>query len=165
MLLGGKTATLNEGHVTQFDNTIDVYNRPSDLLTAQTFSDPPMNILPVKNTGGKFAFHDSHIEVPKNMSALADGDYKIGVRPHHVHLKKPKGKSMELNFKVSTTEITGSESFIHLQSKDAHMVALMHGVHRVNIGDVVPTYLDQKSLFIFDQNENLISAPASDNQN
>lgn len=164
LLLGGKTATLNEGRVTQFDKTIDVYNRPSDLLTAQTFSDPPMNILPVENKGGKFVFDDSSIDVPKNMSGLADGHYKLGVRPHHMQLQKPRGKSMQLKCEVSTTEITGSESFIHLQSNDTDMVALMHGVHRVEIGDVIPAYLDQKSLFIFDQNENLVSAPATDGQ-
>jgi glycerol transport system ATP-binding protein len=66
---------------------------------------------------------------------LADGDYTIGVRPHHMSLHQPQGKSMKLDCTVSTTEITGSESFIHLQSKGIHMVALMHGVHRVEIGD------------------------------
>jgi len=44
LLLGGRTATLHEGTVTQFGNTIDVYNRPADLRTAQTFADPPLNI-------------------------------------------------------------------------------------------------------------------------
>ncbi|MGB7288386.1 MAG: ABC transporter ATP-binding protein [Salaquimonas sp.] len=165
LLLGGKTATLNEGRVTQFDQTIDVYNRPSDLLTAQTFSDPPMNVLPVRKAGGEFIFNSSQIEVPKNVSGLADGNYKIGVRPHHMLLKKPRGKSMKLECKVSTTEITGSESFIHLQSDTAHMVALMHGVHRVGIGESIAAYLDQKSLFIFDHNENLVSAPTFDSQN
>jgi ABC-type sugar transport system ATPase subunit len=52
LLLGGRTATLSQGRVTQFDRTIDVYNSPSDLLTAQTFSDPPMNILG-SGDGGK----------------------------------------------------------------------------------------------------------------
>ncbi len=45
LLLGGKTITLHEGAVTQFGPTIDVYNQPVDLQTAQTFSDPPMNII------------------------------------------------------------------------------------------------------------------------
>jgi ABC-type sugar transport system ATPase subunit len=53
LLLGGRTATLSQGRVTQFDRTIDVYNSPSDLLTAQTFSDPPMNILPVTKSGAR----------------------------------------------------------------------------------------------------------------
>jgi len=164
LLLGGKTATLNEGRVTQFDQTIDGYNRPTDLLTAQTFSDPPMNVLSVQKAGSKFVFKDSQIDVPKNVSGLADGKYVIGVRPHHMLLQKPRGKAMKLSCRVSTTEITGSESFIHLQSEETHMVALMHGVHRVEIGDTVSAFLDQKSLFIFDHNQNLVSAPAIDGQ-
>jgi len=165
LLLGGKTATLHEGHVTQFDQTIEVYNQPSNLLTAQTFSDPPMNILSVKKTAGEFVFGNSRIDAPKSVSGLADGNYKIGVRPHHMLLQKPRGKSMKLDCQVSTTEITGSESFIHIQSGKAHMVALIHGVHRVEIGQAIPAYLDQKSLFVFDQNENLVSAPTFDSQN
>ncbi|MFK7901480.1 MAG: ABC transporter ATP-binding protein [Nitratireductor sp.] len=165
LLLSGKTATLNEGRITQFDQTIDVYNRPSDLLTAQTFSDPPMNIMQVKKIGNEFVYNSSKIQVPKNVSGLADGNYKIGIRPHHMLLEKPSGKSMKLDLIVSTTEITGSESFIHLHSEKTHMVALVHGVHRVNIGDVVPTYLDQKSLFIFDGTGKLIAAPTFDSKN
>jgi glycerol transport system ATP-binding protein len=159
LLLGGKTATLNEGRVTQFDDTIDVYNQPSDLLTAQTFSDPPMNVLPVKKTGAEFVFDTNRIDVPDAIAGLKDGDYMIGVRPHHMSLQQPRSKSMKLDCTVSTTEITGSESFIHLKSKGIHMVALMHGVHRVGIGDHIPAYLDQNNLFVFDQNARLVSAP------
>src|SRR3546814_551042 len=39
LLLGGNTATLSEGRITQFGRTIDIYRRPSDLLTARTFAD------------------------------------------------------------------------------------------------------------------------------
>lgn len=165
LLLGGKTATLHEGRVTQFDQTIDVYNRPSDLLTAQTFSDPPMNVLPVRKSGAEFVFNTNRIDVPDAVSSLQDGDYMIGVRPHHMSLQRPQGKSMKLDCTVSTTEITGSESFIHLQSKGIHMVALMHGVHRVGIGDEIPAYLDQDHLFVFDHNKSLVSAPGLDHQN
>lgn len=161
LLLGGKTATLNEGLVTQFDDTIDVYNRPSDLLTAQTFSDPPMNVLPVRKSGAEFVFNTSRFDVPAPLSGLRDEEYTIGARPHHMSLQPPTGKSMKLDCKVSTTEITGSESFIHLQSEGIHMVALMHGVHRVGIGDSLPAYLDANNLFVFDRNGSLVFAPGS----
>src|SRR5579862_5809678 len=41
LLLGGKTATLYQGRVTQFGPTLEVYRRPVDLVTANAFSDPP----------------------------------------------------------------------------------------------------------------------------
>ena len=37
LLLGGNTATLSEGRITQFGPTIDVFRKPDDLITAQTF--------------------------------------------------------------------------------------------------------------------------------
>ncbi|MCR9169826.1 MAG: ABC transporter ATP-binding protein, partial [Rhodobacteraceae bacterium] len=42
LLLGGNTATLWEGRVTQFGLTPDVYRQPVDATTARVFSDPPM---------------------------------------------------------------------------------------------------------------------------
>lgn len=162
LLLGGKTATLSEGRLTQFGSTISVYNKPANLLTAQTFSDPPMNILPVTKTGSTFTFHDSTVDVPDTIREMPDGEFKLGVRPHHMLLEKPKGRSMKLKCRVSTTEITGSESFIHLESADAHMVALIHGIHRVAVDDTLEAYLNQKNLFVFDRNENLVAAPSLD---
>ena len=38
----------SKGRVTQFGETTDVYRRPHDLLTARTFSDPPLNVVAVK---------------------------------------------------------------------------------------------------------------------
>ena len=45
LLLGGNTATLFEGRVTQFGPTPDVYRHPHDLVTARVYSDPPLNTL------------------------------------------------------------------------------------------------------------------------
>ena len=47
LLLGGNTATLWEGRITQFGPTAEVYRQPRDATTARVFSDPPMNFLPV----------------------------------------------------------------------------------------------------------------------
>ena len=38
LLLGGNTATLSQGRITQFGPTIEVYRRPNDLVTARTFA-------------------------------------------------------------------------------------------------------------------------------
>ena len=40
LLLGGNTATLSEGRVTQFGPTIEVFRRPVDLVTAQDLLRP-----------------------------------------------------------------------------------------------------------------------------
>ncbi len=160
LLLGGKTATLCEGRVTQFGPTIEVYNRPADLITATTFSDPPMNLVPMTKSEGSMTFAGKSVAAPPVAQGLADGPYKIGIRPHHLLLHRPEGASLEVTAAVSTTEITGSESFIHVESEGERWVALTHGVHRVEVGDSIPVYLDPASFFVFDAAERLVAAPS-----
>jgi len=160
LLLGGRTATLSEGRVTQFGSTIDVYSRPSDLTTAQTFSDPPLNVVPMVKAGGQLTYDGRSIRVPHGAEGLKDGAYKVGIRPHHLMLHPPKTDAIEVSAAVSTTEITGSESFIHLMHGDLRWVALTHGVHRVDVGDQVPVFLDPAGFLIFDGEDRLVAAPA-----
>src|SRR5689334_1640562 len=51
LLFGGQTATLHEGRVTQFGPTSTIYRNPSDLISAQVFSDPPLNTATVTKRG------------------------------------------------------------------------------------------------------------------
>ncbi len=51
LLLGGNTATLSQGRITQFGKTIDVFRRPVDLVTARTFADPPLNTIELIKSG------------------------------------------------------------------------------------------------------------------
>jgi glycerol transport system ATP-binding protein len=159
LLLGGQTATLHEGRITQFADTINVYNRPIDLLTAQTFSDPPMNVIEVEKKGNVLSAGGAQVAAPDQIKNNADGTYKVGVRPHHATLSEPSGDALKIEGAVTTTEITGSETFIHMDIGSAHIVALMHGVFRVNIGDKLPVYLEQSKFFVFDAHGKLIASP------
>lgn len=160
LLLGGRTATLAEGRVTQFGTTIDVYSRPTDLTTAQTFSDPPLNVVPMVKAGGQLRYDDKTIAAPAGTESLADGPYTVAIRPHHLMLHRPAGAALEVTAAVSTTEITGSESFVHLEHGGSRWVALTHGVHRVEVGDKVPVYLDPAGFLVFDAQQRLVAAPA-----
>ena len=88
LLLGGSTATLAQGRVTQFGPTVAVYRRPNSLETARIFSDPPINTLPVKKSGAMLAPADGQLKLPATglLAALPDGSYTIGFRPNHLYL-------------------------------------------------------------------------------
>ncbi len=160
LLLGGNTATLSEGRVTQFDKTISVHNRPVDLRTAQTFSDPPLNLFDITKKGNSVFFGDYSVPVSGEIADLADGHYQAGVRPHHLALTKHSEDVLAVETTVSTSEITGSESFLHVEKNGYRWVALAHGVHRVDTGDMVPVYLDPKSFYVFGQEDKLVAAPS-----
>ena len=166
LLLGGRTATLHEGSITQFDTTIDVYNSPVNLQTAQTFSDPPLNTVAVQlqdreliNEVGSFG------HMPENSNAVKAGRYTLAFRPHHVSLSQTPTNSVAVQAKVGTSEITGSETYIHVTCAGAHWVALTHGVQRVNNGDDITLYLNPARFYLFNEADGLLRhAPSFDTE-
>lgn len=163
LLLGGNTATLHEGRVTQFGPTIDVFSRPVDLLTAETFSDPPLNTLAVEKRGAAF-LHPHGLTIPAGSQdiGLPDGRYTLGFRPHHLFLDPPKAEAVAAPATVAVTEITGSESFVHVDVADARWVALAHGVRAIDVDDSITVYLDPERLFVFDAAGRLAARPRPD---
>jgi len=161
LLLGGATATLHEGRVIQFDTTIDVYNKPSNIVAAQIFSDPPMNVISMKKKGAEFVFSQGKINCPEGLVGLSDGDYTIGIRPHHLSLNKSKEAFIKVEAIVSTTEITGSETFVHISKDEIKLVVLTPGIHKVGVGELISVYMNPLKFFVFDALGDLVSAPLS----
>jgi len=161
LLLGGSTATLAQGRVTQFGPTVEVYRRPNSLETARIFSDPPINTLSVRKTGAGIVSSAGHLKLPASgaFAALADGSYTIGFRPNHLYLARPGPDAIAVSATVAIAEITGSESFIHVDFAGERWVALAHGVHDLSIGQPVDIYLDPARFFVFDAFGALAAAP------
>ena len=59
------------------------------------------------------------------------------------------------------TEITGSESFVHLHRGESNWVAVLQGVHEFAPGDTLDAVLDPNNLFVFDAADRLVAAPGS----
>jgi glycerol transport system ATP-binding protein len=150
LLLGGHTATLSAGAITQFGPTVDVFRKPADLITARTFSDPPLNTIAATKRGNAFLLvGGSEIPVPAGMSALGDGELTLGFRPHHLSPSAQNGITSPLSATVAVTEITGSESFIHLTHGTDRWVMLTNGIHDVAPGTSMTVHLDTRHLLAF----------------
>lgn len=161
LLLGGNTATLWEGRVTQFGETPSVYRKPVDATTARVFSDPPMNFLKIRKAGDQLHFGDGQAASATGTHAtLTDGTYLAGFRPNHLEITRHTGDALEFNAKLVVTEITGSETFIHLDHNGDRWVGLIHGVHDLALGAPLKAYLDPTHVYIFAEDGGLV-APAS----
>ena len=160
LLLGGHTAAMWEGRVTQFGPTPMVYRQPADATTARVFSDPPMNFLSVSKTGTRLMFGKGQsVAAVGRLGALADGRYVAGFRPNHLALDRPAAETMEFAPSVTVTEITGSETFVHLDHFGVRWVALASGVRALTPGATLPVWLDPSYVYIFGEQGNLV-APA-----
>lgn len=150
LLLGGNIALLHEGRLVEAGPTIDIYRAPGSLQAARTFSDPPLNSAEATKNGAeiKLAGMPSGFTAPEN---LADGSYQVAFRPHQLHMEKPSGTAFEVPAKVSVTEITGSESFIHVDAIGERWTALTHGVHHCKAGDDIRLFIEPGDCLYFDQ--------------
>jgi glycerol transport system ATP-binding protein len=160
LLLGGNTATLSEGRVTQFGRTIDVFRSPADLLTARTLSDPPLNTIVLSKQGAAFQLDGGvALPVPAQLTSISDATYTVGIRPHHLATTPQSARAVGVRARVLVTEITGSESFVHLKYADAIWVMLAPGVHDYEPDTEVTIYIDPENLLVFDAGGVAVSSP------
>jgi len=161
LLLGGYTATLSEGAITQFGRTIDVFRDPADLVTATTFSDPPINTIQLTKQGSRFLLDKAiDLPVPGRLGGIPDGVYTVAFQPHHLSLQAPVDEAVSVPAKVSVTEITGSESFVHLDFAGRRWVMLAPGIHHLEPDDTVQVFIDPRHVMVFDVSGHAVRAPS-----
>lgn len=161
LLLGGNTATMWEGRVTQFGPTPQVYRQPKDATTARVFSDPPMNFTPIVKAGDTISFGEGQVaRATGALASLEDGEYQAGFRPDHLHLSATGNDGLHFQCTLRVTEITGSETFVHLDHGTDRWVGLIHGVHDLEFGAPIEVWLDTAHVYVFAKDGELV-APAS----
>lgn len=159
LLFGGNTATLHEGRVTQFGPTSTIYRHPRNLLTAQVFSDPPINTVKVEKRGKSLiALGGRSWPTGEAAARLADGPYIFGIRPHHVSPRATGGVSGEIEGRVLVTELSGSESVIHIDVPGGGTwVSQAHGIHPFEVGSTARLHVAIERGLFFGAGGDLVS--------
>src|ERR1043166_7597691 len=160
LLLGGNTVCMWEGEVLQTGETPKVYRHPDTLRVAQVFSDPPLNIVGIEKKNGSVQYAGG-IQAPATglYASLADGPYRVGFRAHQLEVANGIVGRHAFHATVTVTEITGSESFVHLNRDASNWVAVLQGVHEYEPGHVLDAVLDPDNVFVFDAADRLVAAP------
>jgi len=157
LLIGGNTATLMQGKIIQYGKTIDVYNKPSNLISAKVFSDPPINVSEIKKTGDTFSLLNDSVKWKSSNVKIKDGKYKVGIRPHNITTYREGNNSVEIKGKVLISELSGSESLIHFRNFNSDWVSLSNGTHQMNVGQEAKLYMNVDEFMYFDQSNKLVN--------
>src|SRR6202167_1247365 len=162
LLLGGRNVCMWEGEVLQVGETPLVYRRPDSLRVAQVFSDPPLNIVGIEKKNGSVQYAGG-IQAPAGglYAGLADGTYRVGFRAHQLEIANGIPGRHAFHATVTVTEITGSESFVHLNRDASNWVAVLPGVHEYQPGHVLDAVLDPENVFVFDAAGRLVASPSA----
>ncbi|MDN3919504.1 ABC transporter ATP-binding protein [Roseateles violae] len=144
LLLGGWTAVLDAGELLQYGPTAEVFHRPASLRVARAFSDPPMNLLPA-----------GALPLPSLPAAAAT----LGLRAHALRPQARPG-DLAIAGRVELSEISGSDSFVHVASAVGPLVAQLAGVHYFELGAAIELHLDPAEAYAFDAQGRLLLAPA-----
>ncbi len=159
LLLGGNTAALWQGRLIQFGPTPGVYHRPNHIEAARVFSDPPLNEMTISKTRNAVQLGASHNTPALGVLAdLADGAYTLAFRADVVSLKAAWPQSLSFKGQVSVAEISGSESFVHVDSAFGTLVCVEPGVSAFQPGQAVDLHVDATRIFVFDCAGALVAA-------
>jgi glycerol transport system ATP-binding protein len=160
LLFGGNTATLFEGRVTQFGPTSRIYRQPMDLTSAKVFSDPPINTARIVKTGDQITLENKVTWRAPKAAKVPDGQYTIGIRPHHITPVGHGRDTSTIEGRVLVTELSGSESVIHFDMNGQTWVSQSHGIHPFEVGATAKLYVDVDQSFFFDNDNRLIGGAA-----
>ena len=143
LMLGGYTALMDDGVVTQFGKTSEIYRHPSNLTAARVFSDPPINAAAVTKAGREATLQTGvRWTLDGAAAALPDGSYTVAVRPHRVLPTRTSERDVELRGQVLVTELSGSDSSAHFRLGDVDWVSLSSGVHPYEVGEDHAFFMD-----------------------
>ncbi|MGZ5903273.1 MAG: ABC transporter ATP-binding protein [Reyranella sp.] len=162
LLLGGRTICLSEGRALQVGSTSAVYRRPDSLRVAELFSDPPLNTVAIEKKDGAVVYGGGGTAPANGLYAgLTDGLYSVGFRAHQLTVANGGAGHHIFPTTVALTEITGSESFVHLKRDGVNWVAVLSGVHEFPPGEALEAALDPNDIFVFALDGRLVAAPLS----
>ena len=158
LMLGGHTATLHEGRITQYGVTAKIFRSPNTLVSARVFSDPPMNTARVSKQGDTFILADNiRWTVAEKYKAMADGDYTLGIHPHHLSLGAGRNNCITISGIVQVAEISGSESIVHVDIAANSWVSESQGIHPFVVGETAELQMQTGRCLYFDDDGNLVA--------
>ncbi len=157
LLLGGYTAVMDAGELLQYGPTAEVFHRPKSIRVARAFSDPPMNLIAGTASASGVALPGG-VLLPIVLPATRSEALTVGVRAGALRVHAREG-DLALPGTVELAEISGSDTFVHVDTPIGELVAQLTGVHVFGLGEALTLYLNPAQAYVFGADGKLLVAP------
>ena len=155
MQLNGDIIVLDEGEILQNGTAKDVFENPTNIKVSEITNDPAMNILKGSIDSNKIILNENvQFKIPKHLKNIQASTYHFGIRASDMILDN-KG----FDFNIDISEISGSETFLHLHQNELNIVLLIEEVKNFNENDKVKINFNLDKLYVFDGKGDLLFSP------
>jgi glycerol transport system ATP-binding protein len=162
LLLGGRTAVLDEGRLLQVGPTLEVYQSPATERVGQVFSDPQMSLLEAEVSATEARLSpEVALPLSGHLRSLAPGRYRLGLRAHHLRLAPASPTDIRIPARVEVEEVSGSETIVHATHDRLYLTAQVEGIHRHPYGTQLDLFVSPSRVFAFSPEGRMVAAPPS----
>ncbi len=166
MTLGSRIAVMKDGQILQFNDPIQIYDKPKNRFVAGFIGTPPMNFMNgriIKNDG-RFYFDEAKFQVKiveemyKSLSSYLGKEITFGIRAEDIYDKLFASEAPPENIVRATCEVVepmGSEVYLYLRT-DKHTFIARVGAHdRPEINQDMDLVFDMSKVHFFDKDTEL----------
>ncbi|MDN5926063.1 MAG: ABC transporter ATP-binding protein [Hyphomicrobiales bacterium] len=160
MMIADQIVVMHEGRIAQIGKPADVFEAPVSVAVAEIINDPPMNILAGRIDGdGLLLGEGLRLPAPPRLATLPRRAYRFGVRAGEL----APADEAPLVGAVTFSEVSGSETTLHVAGEKGSVVLQLEGVFVMPPGTRIGVAIPADRLFVFedDGEGRLISAPAA----
>ena len=155
MQLNGDIIVIDEGKVLQTGSAKEVFENPATAKVAEITNDPAMNINKGHIQDNTLVMNNNvQIQIPDQLKSIPNGDYQVGIRATDLYLD-----DNGFSFDVEISEISGSETFLHLRNNDLKCVATIEEVKTYEANEVVKINFDKSKIYLFKETGELLHSP------
>ena len=135
--ISDRVAIVGNGTIHQVGAPKEIYASPADEFTATFIGSPPLNVLTVRVAGGV----SSPIILPSN--TLADGAYRVGVRPEGLVLGSGPNEAEATAF-----EYAGRETIVYFKIAGTEIRAVVSDASGLKVGQKVRFEVQQGAVHV-----------------
>ncbi len=160
MTMGDRICVLNGGFVQQFDEPMNLYEKPANKFVAGFIGSPSMNFIPGKiskkmdytfsSDGGKVIIDFERASFEKSLSTATS--VIAGIRPEHFRPNSPVERAgvNVIEAELELVELMGNEEYLHFSLEGIKFVARVNTGIRYKAGTTIKLEFDTEKVHLFD---------------
>jgi multiple sugar transport system ATP-binding protein len=163
MTMGDRIVVMNDGHIQQIGQPLELYERPANSFVAGFIGSPAMNFMDgvVSDGQGTLVAEmlNGQFSVPLPMRSEVDVDslrgrpLTLGIRPEDIYLSGgagPGGETIAVQATVEAVEPMGNEIFVYARAGGRELVARIAPKRVPSVDEVVGLVFDVARIHFFD---------------